>query len=224
MVLADISNVVGNRYARKGQKSNPFCALILDEFGQYAANDFEKFITTARDASVGCVLSYQSNAQLKDHNGTDRLASVIRDTASTRLVFRQSEEADSWAKLMGTEPALKRTDQLEESDFFTESYSKVGSLREVEEFVIHPNTFKSLKLGQVAFRSMHHPSQVLSTAIFDLKAKPELNFHPPQRSPGNGLNLRDVYQRLKEDARSQHGPSSKQRHSGQQEESVKIVI
>lgn len=191
MVISDVANAVGERMARPAHE-NDFVQLILDEFGQYVPPSFDKFITTARGANVGCILSHQSNAQLVTREGVDRLAGIVRECSNTTVLFKQAEEADFWARVLGTRASLKRTDVIEKSEFFTEKKSEKGSLREVEEFLIHPNRLKTLEVGQVAFRIADQLGKLVSIGMFNLPKSLMMRLSPDHKPEAEGLNLRKV--------------------------------
>jgi hypothetical protein len=170
--------------------------LILDEFGQYAPENFDKLISTARGAKVACLLSHQSNSQLKTKEGVDRLAPIVRECVYTTILFRQGEEADFWSKVLGTRGAVKRTDVIEGADYFTEKVSDKGSLREVEEFIIHPNKLKRLDVGQVACRVGDAQGQLVSVGMLNIKSRPA-NLRPEHKPEVEGLNLRQVIKDLR---------------------------
>ncbi|HAX61516.1 MAG TPA: hypothetical protein DCX95_03010 [Elusimicrobia bacterium] len=188
MVLADIYNSVGERHTGSNVGQG-FVLVILDEFGQYVSEKFDKFISTARSANVGCVLSHQSNAQLKTQSGDDKLGEIVRDNTSAKVIFRQSEEASSWAEMFGTRPTVKRTEQVITTRFLTEKTSEVGSIQEVDEFIVHPNRMRELKVGQAVFKFKSDPPVVISTGLYPFK-NIKLENKPVQHIQGEGLNLR----------------------------------
>lgn len=196
MVISDVANAVGERMGRSAEL-NDFAELILDEFGQYVPASFDKFITTARGANIGCILSHQSNSQLIGRDGVDRLAGIVRECANTTILFKQAEEADFWSKILGTRTATKRTDVIEGSEFLTEKKGETGSLREVEEFLIHPNKLKQLGVGQVAYRAGDKLGQLVSIGMFNLAGVAPV-IEKPQHVPGEeGLNLQLLLKSLR---------------------------
>jgi len=187
MVLADIFNSVGERHGKND--AHDFAMIILDEFGQYVTESFDKFISTARSANIGCVLSHQTNAQLEVKSGDDKLARVVRENTAMKMIFRQAEEASFWSECFGTKSAMKRTEQVETTRFLTEKISTMGSLREVDEFLIHPNRLRQLEVGQAVFKFKELPPVVISTGLYPV---PDINVgvRELEHSDGDGLNLR----------------------------------
>lgn len=189
MVLADIANAVGERHASLNQE-HKFAMIILDEFGQYVSESFDKFISTARSANVGCILSHQTNAQLETYFSKDRLARVVRENTAGKIIFRQSEEASFWAECFGTKQSVKRTEQVETGPLLTERISTMGSLREVDEFIIHPNVLRKLQTGQAVWKFKDSLPEVISLGLYSEKFD-KVEFEKVEHQKGEGLDLRE---------------------------------
>jgi type IV secretory pathway TraG/TraD family ATPase VirD4 len=189
MVLADIANAVGERHA-SFEQNHKFAMIVLDEFGQYVSESFDKFISTARSANVACILSHQTNAQLETYFSKDRLARVVRENTSGKIIFRQSEEASFWAETFGTKQSVKRTEQVETGAMLTEKISTMGSLREVDEFIIHPNVLRKLQVGQAVWKFQDQLPEVISLGMFNVDTK-DVKFERVEHKMGEGLNLRE---------------------------------
>lgn len=187
MVLSDIANAVGERQA---SGENAFMLLILDEFGQYVSESFDKFISTCRSANVGVVLSHQTNAQLMTRDGSDRLAIVVRENTSSKVIFRQAEESSFWAETFGTKSAFKHTEQTEAGSFGTQKVSQMGTIKEVDEFIIHPNTLRQLPVGRAVFKTADQLPVVVNCGMWPVSGKVEENMPMTRADETNGLNLR----------------------------------
>lgn len=194
MVLADIANAVGERHASFEQEHR-FAMIILDEFGQYVSESFDKFISTARSANVSCILSHQTNAQLETYFSKDRLARVVRENTAGKIIFRQSEEASFWAECFGTKQSVKRTEQVETGALLTEKISQMGSLREVDEFIIHPNVLRKLQTGQAVWKFKDELPQVVSLGMYTDSFE-KIQFEKVEHRKGDGLNLREKRKNL----------------------------
>lgn len=193
MVLGDISNAVGKRQSRFGD--NKFALVFLDEFGQYVSDYFPKFIATARSSNVGCILSHQSNAQLTTYYSGDNLAQVVRENTMSKVIFRQFEEAPFWAECLGTKESIKRTQQVETDALRADRISEMGTLRQVDEFKIHPNVFKNLQKGQAVWKSGPNEPEILNFGLLPLEGQGDF-VKKEKRNKGEGLNLRE--KRLKQ--------------------------
>ena len=142
MIVSIMNDLVG---AKQGYEKKPFWMFILDEFGTYATRALAPMIVTARNTNTSMVLSYQTDAQL---NHIDGLSDVIQNSTDIKFIFNSPELADDYAKYFGTVESTKKTDVLEEDLFATEAIQGRASIREVSEFKINANVFRSLLPGQ----------------------------------------------------------------------------
>jgi type IV secretory pathway TraG/TraD family ATPase VirD4 len=145
-ILQDLMKTVGNIYDDRNYKRNPV-TLIIDEFASFATPDFGEFIEKARGAGISIVVTYQSRKSL-DHI-EQSLALKMNENTANKVVFQaqDSEDVEWFCSLLGTKTTVKETNQAE-SGLFGDRKTGAKSIREVEEYVIHPNEIKKLKLGQ----------------------------------------------------------------------------
>ncbi len=73
----------------------------------------------------------------------------INKNTATKIAFQiqDSEDVEWFCSLLGTKTTTKETYQAE-NGILWDSRTEMKSVREVEEFVIHPNQIKNLRLGQ----------------------------------------------------------------------------
>jgi type IV secretory pathway TraG/TraD family ATPase VirD4 len=146
LILQDLMKTVGNIYDDRTYKRNPV-TLIIDEFASFATPDFGEFIEKARGAGISIVVTYQSRKSL-DHI-EQSLALKMNENTANKVVFQvqDSEDVEWFCSLLGTKKTTKETHQAEDG-FFGDTKTGMKSVREVEEYVVHPNEIKKLKLGQ----------------------------------------------------------------------------
>ena len=160
MILQDLMKTVGNIYDDRNYQRNPV-TLIIDEFASFATPDFGEFIEKARGAGISIVVTYQSRKSL-DHI-EQSLALKMNENTANKVVFQvqDSEDVEWFCSLLGTKKTTKETHQAEDG-FFGDSKTGMKSVREVEEYVVHPNEIKKLKLGQaLLYCSKVDPHHVL---------------------------------------------------------------
>ena len=147
MILQDLMKTVGNIYDDRNYQRNPV-TLIIDEFASFATPDFGEFIEKARGAGISVVVTYQSRKSL-DHI-EQGLALKVNENTANKVVFQiqDSEDVEWFCSLMGTKTTTKETYQTELGVLGGDNKTGAKSMREVEEYVIHPNVIKKLKLGQ----------------------------------------------------------------------------
>ncbi len=147
LMLQDLMKTVGGIYDDRTFHKRPV-TLIIDEFASFATPDFGEFIEKARGAGIGVIVAYQSLQSLKSIEGD--LALKMNENTANKVVFQVQDGADAewFCGLLGTQKVEKETHQAEEEMFFGDKKTGMKSVREVEEYVIHPNQLKSLKTGE----------------------------------------------------------------------------
>lgn len=146
LMLQDLMKVVGNIYDDRDYVKKP-TTLIIDEFASFATPDFGEFIEKARGAGISVVVAYQSRKSL-DHI-EQNLSLKINENTANKIVFQvqDSEDVEWFTSLLGTKTVIKETNQAEDG-FFGPTKTGAKSLREVEEYIVHPNQIKGLSFGQ----------------------------------------------------------------------------
>lgn len=124
----------------------PFTVMI-DEFADLAQEDYVAFLDRARSSKMHSITAHQEISDLKriDEHFANRLLGNI----STLYAFLQpnQESAELISSRAGTRKAWKETERTQRF-LFWDIATGDKSLREVEEFNIHPNTIKSLRVGE----------------------------------------------------------------------------
>lgn len=122
-------------------------SVIIDEFADLATEDFIGFLDRARSSKMSIVVAHQEICDLQ--RISPEFAGRLMGNTSTLYAFLQKrpESAEIISGIAGTRRAWKKTMQSERVWLFDVPSGK-NSLREVEEFVIHPNLIKSLRVGK----------------------------------------------------------------------------
>lgn len=124
--------------------------LIVDEFANLATEQFVGFLNRARASNIGIFVAHKELSDL------EVFSPVVRDqimtNTSTLVSFLQKlpTSAEMIAGIGGTYRTEKDTHQTDEEGllFKTSEKTGMGFLREVEEYVIHPNLIKGLSPGE----------------------------------------------------------------------------
>lgn len=150
LAVQDLSATFG-RLARDGWGQDRMCLTVLDEFSALASPKVADLYARARSAGGAVLLATQDlDADLE--SVSPQFAAAVRTNANVWIVLRQTrgEAADAIARDIGSRLAWKETLQVEDDwDVLggLHAASGVGSLREVDEFILHPNEIKSLPQG-----------------------------------------------------------------------------
>ena len=166
LAVQDLCATFG-RLARNGWGKNHMCPFILDEFSALGTPRVADLYARARSAGGAVLLATQDlDADLEAVS--PQFAASVRTNANVWLVLRQTrgEAADAIARDIGSRLAWKETLQIEDDwDALggMHAASGVGSLREVDEFILHPNDIKSLPQGG-AYLVVKVPSGTINAA------------------------------------------------------------
>ncbi|MDK7158834.1 type IV secretion system DNA-binding domain-containing protein [Pauljensenia sp. UMB3104] len=171
LAVQDLCATFG-RLARDGWGKTHMCPVILDEFGALGTPRVADLYARARSAGGAVLLATQDlDADLEAVS--PQFAASVRTNANVWLVLRQTrgEAADAIARDIGSRLTWKETVQVEDDwDALggMHAASGVGSLREVDEFILHPNDIKSLPQGG-AYLVVKVPSGTINAAEADTR-------------------------------------------------------
>lgn len=133
----------------EGNDRKPF-TVIIDEFADLAQEDFIGFLDRARSSRIGIVLAHQEISDLD--RISPQFCGRLMGNTSTLFAFLQKrpESAELICGIAGTRRTKVVTHQFE-SKLFVRLPTGMQSEKEVDEFIIHPNTVKSLGVGECVY-------------------------------------------------------------------------
>jgi type IV secretory pathway TraG/TraD family ATPase VirD4 len=151
MVVQDLIAVAGYRLETPNM---PLALVAIDEFSALDTDNLLGLLARARESGISVLLSTQELADL------ERLAKGFKDqvlgnTAIT-IAHRQNvpDSAELVARMIGTNKVWQRTHQTQRTllDMArgrnATSLSGMGTIKQVDEFRIHPNVIKELPTGR----------------------------------------------------------------------------
>ena len=142
LLMMHVQSEIARRYAIPQDQLKPFF-IYLDEFDKIVYPGFAELINKAREAKVGLIFGHQSIGDLKQYG--EALQNQILTNARNKVVLKLKEPttAEYFSKAFGTRTVERRVTSYG-SDGSVSGYSD----KLEEEFNIHPNDIKFLKLGQ----------------------------------------------------------------------------
>ena len=123
--------------------TNPiYFSCILDDFQDYIYEGFVTILNKSRSANVGVMFSHQSLGDLE--KVSPDFKQIVVTNTNIKVIMRSNDpdSAEQFAKIIGTKAAEKTTSRRSKRLFGSKDTGE-QSVREVEEYVCHPNTFKS---------------------------------------------------------------------------------
>ena len=157
--------------------------IYIDELSAVITDEFIEILNKARGAGIELTFAFQSPSDLSKKN--EHLCVQILENSSNWFILKQrvSAAAKVFSDAIGTLEAKKQTFRIEDGQ-----EQDLGSQRQVEEFVVHPNILKNLGVGQCILLR-HYPTRVdlLNVKYIDPKIlEDNLKFiaeheYPPRR-------------------------------------------
>lgn len=155
LVAQDLKTVAAERL-RSGER--PPAYVVFDEFSAMGSDQVLGLLARARAAGIGVVLATQELADL--HRVDEGFEDQVLGNVAVIVAHRQNvpESAERLAGVAGTRPAYEETWQTDRDRFVSIGNQVIGgwagrntgrgTIRQVEQFVVHPNAFKALGRGE----------------------------------------------------------------------------
>ncbi|HXH74079.1 MAG TPA: TraM recognition domain-containing protein [Bacteriovoracaceae bacterium] len=141
LVLQSLQAAVANRHRLAHGEEKKFFSVFLDDFSEYLYEGFVTILNKSRSANVGIVFAHQALGDISVLG--DPIANSILTNTNLKVFMRGNDpdSAEYFSKVIGTLTATKHTERQTKS-FFGVNKSGEMSVRDVEEFDVHPNEFK----------------------------------------------------------------------------------
>ncbi|GAB4415881.1 MAG: hypothetical protein OHK0056_23780 [Bacteriovoracaceae bacterium] len=155
LVLQSLQAAVANRHRLAQGEEKAFFSVFLDDFSEYLYEGFVSILNKSRSANVGIVFAHQALGDITVLG--DSVANSILTNANLKVFMRGNDpdSAEYFSKVIGTLTSTKYTER-QTKKLFGISKSGEMSVRDVEEFAIHPNVFKKdLGVGKAIMTIPH---------------------------------------------------------------------
>ncbi len=181
MILADLRAVSGRLVSYVEKEKRPKFTVIIDEFSDIVSNlslgeVFTGFLNKCRGSGIGVIIAHQSLGDFKD----DKLKTQILDSTETIFSFIQKDPStiDLLSSLAGTGLKEEKTYQItNQGVLFGDTNTGMGSKKYVHEYLIHPNEFKNLNVGECIYiakkPSRHGKVRVDNRKVSEMKPSEE---------------------------------------------------
>lgn len=147
IAMQDIQHVGAGRQLDRRRAQTP-AYVYADEFYNFAYEGFTDAVNKLRDANVSMALFHQSMSDL--NKVSPEFAQGIWDSTRNRVILFQSDPTlcDNLAASVGTRKSVAQTVRRSTDGYLNQQSMLESSTREVDEFILHPNKIKHLRLGQ----------------------------------------------------------------------------
>jgi hypothetical protein len=150
MFLQEIAWSVGYRETAAYRE---FTSVFLDEFSSFVYPGFIGLLNKARSTKVALHLSHQSLGDIEAVSPEFAKALHTNTNVKCILGVNDPDTADFYAKHFGTVETEKKTERAEKTSFGAHERTGHMSVRDVEEYKVHPNRLRhySCGLGVIGF-------------------------------------------------------------------------
>ncbi|RYZ77795.1 MAG: DUF853 family protein [Proteobacteria bacterium] len=164
-VLQDLKAVSAKVDAEVPKKDRKAFSVIIDEFADLAQEDFIAFLDRARSSRMSVVVAHQELSDLQ--RISPEFAGRLMGNTATVFAFLQKggDSSETLASLAGTKTVLKKTERHSRRFLFDIGTGET-SVREAEEFIIHPNVIKSLGVGQCVCIKKYPHARAIRIAVY----------------------------------------------------------
>ncbi len=131
---------------RKGEER--FTPIFLDEFSSFVYDGFEQFLNKSRSYRVGLHLSHQSVGDFEKISPSFMKTMNVNTNVKCLLGLNDPDTADYFAKHLGTKHTVKQTERGKAGMFGSLERTGEMSLRDVDEYKVHPNKLRNFSRGQ----------------------------------------------------------------------------
>lgn len=145
ILLQEIAWSVGYRESTRYRE---FTSIFLDEFGSFVYPGFISLLNKARSTNTAIHLSHQSLGDIEAVSGEFAQALHTNTNVKCILGVNDPDTADFYAKHFGTRAVEKRTERAEKKMFGAADRTGQMSVRDVEEYKIHPNNLRHYSRGE----------------------------------------------------------------------------
>jgi hypothetical protein len=162
LAIQDMKAVCGILNRERSTRRGLF-SMYIDEFESFAHESFNELLSKARSAGIGITISHQSLGDLEKVGPF--FQKQITENTNNKIILRVNDEetVEYFSGMAGTRKAERMTYQIE--DGVMARKTGAASLREVEEFIVHPNDFRKLGIGEAVV--MTHNNQVSKVVKLD---------------------------------------------------------
>ncbi len=154
-------------WASSCRTTQEFLPVFLDEFSSFVYEGFVQFLNKARSSGIALHLCHQSMGDLEAVSPEFAKAIVTNTNVKCVLGVNEPETAEFFAKLFGTREAQKTTERAQRGFWRETEMSGQMSIRDVEEYRVHPNRFKRFTKGQGVISFMTPIGPIIEEVQFE---------------------------------------------------------
>ena len=150
----------------KREREQAVTPIFIDEFSAFVYEGFEQFLNKARSKGVALHLSHQSMGDLEAVSPSFAKTVNVNTNIKVLLGLNDPDTADYFARHLGTFTTTKSTERATRAAWGQANKTGDMSMRDVEEYKIHPNRLKAFSNGQGVLSLLIHGEQFAEEVQF----------------------------------------------------------
>ena len=191
MMIADLNALNSAIAGGQLKRFDGLFSLVIDEFSSFVTPQFVKLLSQARSQNFAITIAHQTLSDLAKLSVETQNEIMGNTNIKMALQLDVPSDAELFANVLGTKKALEQTHQTQ-SGILGEGLSGMGSMKVVEEYIIHPNQIKQLGIGQAAFIR----KRPFSYGVIDINQA----WQPESKEAANEALTQQLYERKREGA------------------------
>jgi hypothetical protein len=213
LLLQNLQSAV-SELQTEGTRLDRLFSIYLDDFNDYIYPGFISLLNKSRSANVGVVFSHQSLGDLE--KVSPDFKQVVLTNTNVKVIMRSNdpESAEYFSRTIGTLTTEASTNRRTKT-WLGSNETGEQSVREVEQYVYHPNIFKSeLGLGEGIVIIPHPKGRLVKRIKFStvpdlggavslpLKDHPKIDFFPKLKTKKDEVKGERVLSGTNEDQKN----------------------
>lgn len=185
-----LGELLFNSYDNLGLIDNPEAGLanpisvFFDEFGSLVTPEFIELQNKCRGAGIELTMAVQTPSDI-DRVNPDLTKQVVENSGNLFILKQRLDSSASFfSENIGTITAKKQTHMMEDG----EAQSR-GSIREVNELIVHPDIIKNLRIGQCILLQQVPVGKINLINIRDRKIEVIQNINKEFKANSDALSL-----------------------------------
>ena len=234
MLLSDLRAASGQIVSTIEKSDRSRFLVIIDEFADLVTSKdmgrlFTGFLIRCRGSGIGVVIAHQSLGDFDDL----QVAKQVVDSTNTVISFVQKdpESCETLASIAGTKETWEKTEQTSDWLVLGDMDTGRGTRIKGEEFILHPNEFKNLNIGEALYIAkkparfgrvkVHNPAIEMldESSIFTSKPPDGINFLDLKGRLFDGVGIQSSIEEDFKVSMGKAGPKRARRLSQEQIES-----
>ncbi len=192
LILQALQAAISERHNSES-KELTFFPCYLDDFSEFIPPSFVSLLNKSRSANIGITFAHQALGDLKALGEDIENTILVNSNLKIFMRTNEPESAEYFSKVIGTKLGEKFTER-QSKKFLHKENTGERSVRQVEEFIYHPQIFKEdLGVGDAIVRIPYNSGVVVTKLKFStLPDLPLISVPKFEKSESKHLTIKEA--------------------------------